>query len=658
MSGKGLSTNDYTNDEKAKLDTATADISSIKQSVANIQDTLANDKDYYVAEHDEATGSPKFFNPKGNKDFLVDWHPFLIDHTDNAGEATHPVGQLMDNNFFRFTTGAFAPAVGITEDMRAACDVQLYTDEAHTQPLTLKNGVVVTDKDGAHPYNATEVYNSLGLVTLYDADGNKVRQLLPWETTETKYSIMIGRYDTLYLVDRQVGKSGKMLSGVFRKPITYDGIQTGRFPLLGSALSPCPATTVGNKTRTFFYAYQVGDTGTTNSNGYNGLCTMFTDTKRTYPRSNDVNQITNMTMARANNADANSPVPFAEGGYHAINTFITCMELYYGTKYLHDNNLFGSGISSNDDCNSESTFLANGGVRYKEHGAEQWVYAKLGNTTSFSINKGTNKASLSNYLNYNKAKEECMESQMAASWATEMGIAENTEFEAYGAKYRCKNVVGAKGLADGKMNCKVLKVMKGTGKGYKDASTLATYDIEVCLRMSLYSGMNLSGDIFAYWGGGCEMVGTNKKQRNENDNTEQMDNAFVDFYLEPKQEKWLKEKSASKDELGTFEFESAYAKVGTFGPPFLIDSFVKTRLGFTPYKTANGGGLNTYQSSFSWSMPIFSNVQNQRMRIGLRLRGDCSSIIGKCTPRSISSGNTLLNTSNVYSHSHIAIIQK
>lgn len=43
---------------------------------------------------------------------------------------------------------------------------------------------------------------------------------------------------------------------------------------------------------------------------------------------------------------------------------------------------------------------------------------------------------------------------------------------------------------------------------------------------------------------------------------------------------------------------------------------------------------------------------------GLRLRGDCSSIIGKCTPRSLSSGNTLLNTSNVYSPSHIAIIQK
>ena len=624
VSGKGLSTNDYTNDEKAKLDTATADISSIKQSVANIQDTLANDKDYYVAEHDEATGSPKFFNPKGNKDFLVDWHPFLIDHTDNAGEATHPVGQLMDNNFFRFTTGAFAPAVGITEEMRAACDVQLYTDEAHTQPLTLKNGVVVTAKDGAHPYDAAEVYNSLGLVALYDAEGNKVRQLLPWETTETKYSIMIGRYDTLYLVDRQVGKSGKMLSGVFLKPITYDGISTGRFPLLASALSPCPVTTVGNKTRTFFYAYQMGDTNTMNAAGLSNKCTMFLDTHRTYPRSYDITQINNMTMARANNADPNSPVPFAEGGYHAINTFLTCMELFYGTKYLHDNNLFGSGISSNDSCNSESTFLNNGGVRYRVQGEADWKYAAFYSTAPFVNNV------FAYALNSYRAYEECMESQMAASWAAEFGIAEGEAFEAYGARYSYKNVVGAEGLADGKMNCKVFKIMKGTAKGNTDTEV---YDIQVILRMSLISGMNIMGDIFSYCGGGCEMVGTNKKQTNGSYDADQLKQNYVDFYLEPDQSKWLKESSSTKDNLGTFPFESAYAKVGTFGPPILSDGFAKNRLGFTPYKTAVGGGLSSWQCFYTWAFPYWSSKLNQRVRIGLRLRGVSAYAIS--SPRSL-----------------------
>lgn len=216
-----------------------------------------------------------------------------------------------------------------------------------------------------------------------------------------------------------------------------------------------------------------------------------------------------------------------------------------------------------------------------------------------------------------------MESQMAASWATEMGIAENTEFEAYGAKYRYKNVVGAEGLTDGRMNCKVFKVMQGTCKSSAEGGT--TYDIEVCLRMSLYNGMNLSGDIFAYWGGGCEMVGTNKKTTNENYNDDRLKLNFVDFYLESNQSKWVKDASFSKSNLGTFGFESVYAKIGTFGPPILSNGYAKTRLGFTPYKTAYGGGLSSYQCFYTWAYPYWSKTLNERVRIGLRLRGHSHS---------------------------------
>lgn len=118
---------------------ATTEIAKkVEQNAADIAELKEGVKDYYVGENDEVTGDPHFKNCKGNKDFLGEWHPFLIDHTDNTGEATHPVGQLMDNNHFRFVSGAFAPTVGITEAMRAACDVQLYTDAEHTTPLTLK----------------------------------------------------------------------------------------------------------------------------------------------------------------------------------------------------------------------------------------------------------------------------------------------------------------------------------------------------------------------------------------------------------------------------------------------------------------------------------------------------------------------------------------
>lgn len=619
---------------------ATEIAKQVEQNTADIAELKEGVKDYYVGENDEVTGDPHFKNCKGNKEFLGEWHPFLVDHTDNTGEATHPVGQLMDNNHFRFVSGAFAPTVGITEGMRAACDVQLYTDAEHTTPLTLKNGVVVTDKAGAHPYNATEVYNSLGLVDLYDGEGNKVRQLLPWETTETKYSVMIGRYDTLYPVDRQTGESGKVLSGIFKRQVRYDGIDTGKYPLLGTALAPCPVTTVGNKTRNFFYVYAVGDTNTTNgpSGAGESMCSMYVNDGRTYPRISDMNQVSDMQKARANNADTNAPLPFAEGGFHGVNTFILCMELLYGTKYLHDNNFFGSGISSTDACNSENTWLGNGGVRCKEQGTSEWTYRGFDESTPFGHNEKLEKNNFSWFINYYRPKEQCMESQMAASWAAEFGIAENTEYEAYGVTYRYKNIPGVKGLADGVMNCKVYSKKIGTCKGYKDANTLATYDLELSLRMSLMHGMNVSGDVFAYWGGGCEMVGTNKVQTNGSYNAEQLLKNYIDFYLEPNQSKWVNESGVSKNNLGTFGFESTYGKISTFGPPILSDGYCKNRLGYIPYKIADGGNLRSWQCFYSWAFPYWSTTLNQRVRIAVRLRGYAAT--SACSARCLAANSS------------------
>lgn len=600
---------------------ATEMAKQVEQNTAEIAELKENVKDYYVAENDEVTGDPKFKNGKGNKEVLGDWHPFLIDHTDNAGEATHPVGQLMDNNHFRFVSGAFAPTVGITEEMRAACDVQLYTDAEHTQMLTLKNGVVVTDKTGAHPYDAAEVYNSLGLVDLYDGEGNKVRQLLPWETTETKYSVMIGRYDTIYPVDRQEGESGKVLSGVFKRPMKYDGINTGKFPLLGTALAPCPVTTVGNKTRNFFFAYAVKDPNTTNgASGYGEeMCAIYVNDGRTYPRVSDMDQISTMKYARANNTAPEMPLPFAEGGYHTINTFIMCMELLYGTKYLHDNRLFGSGISSNDSCSNEDTWLNNGGVRTREQGTEAWIYRQFNQATPFGCNAKMEKQNFSFFINLYCPKEQCMESQMAASWAAEFGIAEDTEYEAYGVMYRYKNITGVKGLADGLMNCKVYRKKIGTCKGYKDAETLATYDLELSLRMSLIQGMNIVGDVYAYWGGGCEIVGTCKSNA-----ASVIDRAkvnFSDIYLEPEQKKWAYETDSTRNNLGTFGFEKAYSKIGTFGPPMLTNSYIKNRKGFTPWPVEIGGNPANWQCYYGNIYPYWSSTIDQRMRIALRFRG-------------------------------------
>lgn len=589
-------------------------VDEAKESIAKINDTLENAKDYYIAENDETTGNPKFLNGRGDKTFLAEWHPYLIDTTDNTGEVTHPVGQLQDNNYFRFKDGSFAPTVGITEEMRAACDVQLYTNAEHTEKLTLPNGVVVTDSEGEHPFNAVEVYNALGLIKLYDVNGEEVRQLLPWETTETKYTINIGYKDTLYPIDRQKGKSGLVLSGISKKPIVYDGIDAGRFPLLPTAISPCPITTIGNKARNMFYAYGVGDANTKNVKS-SDLCNMFMD-GRTYPRVNDIGQVNNMKYVRANNAEAQSSVPFAEGGYHATNVFLLCMELFYGTKYLHDNNLFSSGCTSNDPCTNETTWKNNGGVRYKKQGNSDWSYSTFDKSAPFGQTSTMTKYNWSYYLNGYAPKAECMEGQMAASWAEEFGIGENEEFEAYGNKYYYKNIAGVEGLRDGKMNCKVYRLRQGTGQGYKDADTKEDYDIEVVVRISLMHGVNAIGDIFNYEGGGIAIIGTYKPTADG----DKLKDSSIDIYLEPNQSKWLYDTTIEKPNLGTFEYEKTYTKLGTQSP-LLSDGYIKDRIGFTPLKTANGGGLSTWQCSFAWSNAYWGQKENSRYFLAVRRRG-------------------------------------
>lgn len=620
----------------------------VDEAKENIEAIMAKQDasvDYYVGEHDDVTGDPHFKNCKGNKDVLDCWHPYLIDTTDNTRMTTKPVGRLMDNNYFRFANGSYAPTVGITEAQRAACDVQLYTDAEHTQMLTLNNGTVVTAKGGAHPYDAVEVYENFGLIDLYDENGEKVRQLLPWETTETKYTIGLAADYKLYLVDRQESKSGAMISGVFRRPMTYDGIDTGRFCLARTAISPGPVTTVGGKTRNFFYDYAAGDTNTKNGVGYSNLCSMYVD-GRTYPRTEDVQQIRNMTLARANNSDAERPYPFAEGGFHAWNTWLSSMELLYGTKFLHDNALFGSGISSNDACKSYETWRTNGGVRYREHGTDDWTYAQWGSNAMFGTRKNDDgtieKRVIVQYINNYRPHEQCMESQMAASWAVEFGIAEGDEYEAYGATYRYSNIAGVDGLDKGRMNCKVYRLKMGSGNGYKDADTLTDYDIECMHRVSLIGGMNYCGDIFVYKGGGMEMVGTAPKNYKEIVFTDK----YIDFYMEDRQERWEYDNSVVKAAYGRFGFESVYPKIGTFGPPILNNGYYKSRMGYTPYATENGGSIKAYQCAYAWGYPYWAINDECRYRLAVRVgaRSYYASCCGRC-----------LDANNALVYAHVAI---
>ena len=604
-------------------------LAAVEEITAELQ--LAK-SDYGVAEWNPEELAPESVAFYGQKDFLMKWDFYLLDTTDNQNETTTPVGKLKRNNLLRFENGDFAPTIGITEAQRAECDVELYLDAEHTQKYC-----------DAGTFDAAAFYNEHGMAKLYNVEGAEVRVLRPWETTETKYTIGIGREDTVYLLDNVVGTSGRKWKGVFSKPIFWDGIDLSKYPLVPTAFGPCPSCTVEKKTRNFLFLYK-GETNCQSAKGQNNLCTMFYDQEKTYPRVNDMQQINNMTYARANNADVNAPYPFAEGGYHTLNTYITCLEVFYGTKYLHNALMFGSGISSNDSCSNEENWLQNGGVKYKKHAETDWKYAKWGDQKDIYYDNSGKRTTFTVLLNMEHPKEACMESQMAVSFAVETGVPENTEFDFYGYKYKYVSVPGTDGTAG--MNVRLYKFMSQTFTAYDAEGNETEWDVEVILRMSLYGGVNLSGDIFMYCGGGYEQVGTCQFTTSGSKGNP------IDLYLEPDQRKWHTEKTYSRDDLGTFDFERSYIKTGSCTN--IGDGYSVLRSSYSGWKQKAGGSISTGECYYTWDNNHWSTKLNQRTRIAARFRGYAYN--SSCSPRTLHAYFVVTSASRLHGGSAHALL--
>ncbi len=569
---------------------------------------------YCVGAWDPNNLAPEATETRGNKEMLNDLAWWLIDAT-AAAEADdphvlRPELELNPTNLLRTVDGGFAPVVGITEAQRAECDVVLYLDSEASQ-LYCEAG----------SFDPEAFYNEHGVDTpLYDAEGNAVRVLRPWETTETKYTVGVSFRDKVYLLDNKIGNSGKRWAGLFKKPVVWDGIELTEVDALPpTAFSPAQFTTRGGKARCFFYDY-AGETYCISGNGLAG-CTMFRNGK-TYPRTVDVTQVSAMDFCRGENEAPTASYPRAEGGYHAMNALTVACEVANGTKYLHDPLLFGSGISANNTCNSEATWLANGGVRYRVDGSDAWTYQTWGVTpTNVAYNANGTKTYWFNMLSQEYPLEQCMESQMAMSYANEIGIAEGERFEFYGGTYWYQRVPGASGK---QLNARVYKLMTTTLSAFDVDGNAQEVDVEVVLRFSLYSGCTRVGGNWAYCGGGLEIVGDY-----DHDQTVDRYNFPVKIYVEADQTKWHYEKTTNKVAGGDFDFENDYKLIYAGKTP--ANGYSRERLSGAPYSLRIGGGLSTGECFYDYSNTYWGTAIGNRCRIGSRFCGYAN--YGTCSPR-------------------------
>ena len=583
---------------------------------------------------------------QGNKGFLKQLDFWLMDTTDNTGTTTRGM-KLQRNNILRFAGGGWAPAVRISPEMAADAELELwrkntagafekYCDAGAYNPESYVESVLRPYFKGTLSGWYSE--NDGGWPRLYKVVDNEyveAHAVLPWETTETKYTTGVGFGFGVYLLDHQKREDGEWeWNGIFTDVTEWDGIDVSQFYLPPTAFSPGPSTqiTENGKTvfRNFFYlAHPQGGIGGASAAGILGS-TMFNEAGRAYPKVSDVNALTNADRARANNSVEGRSYPFAEGGFHTLNTLITSQELLYSRRNPFMASLFGNGISSNDACSNEATWRQNGGFRHKVSGASSYGYgawsAKLP-VKSTTTSTGNASADLNNY----NAKEQCMESQLAASFAAEFGIAKTTDttspnyFTMYGGKYYWMEPTGVETLTDGYMNVRVYRELHDTLTGYDSEGSQTTCDFTAILRMSLMAGLNLSGDIYAYTQGGAEVIG----ECTISQGTSRAGNP-IKAYLIPDQTKWLNDTSITKQTPATFPIEECADAIEVGEGVNLANGYYAQRVGYSPIKVANGGSLSSNECCYGYTDNYWGSV-GQRVRLALRFRGIATSAY--CSPR-------------------------
>ena len=586
----------------------------------------------------------------GNNEWLRQYNFVLCDMTDTYTKTVDGTSYLAQksiilrrDNLLRNSGGDFVPVVVISDEQYADSTLALYTKSGSTYSAYCSAGsydpVAYLDNMLRKYYAGSKTADAIKLYKKND-DGtySEAHALLPWETTDNRWSIFLDSFGRdVYFLDNVTGESGTVWRGIFSDLSNveggkWDGIDISKYRLRRTGISPCPAASVtyNGKTvmRNMFYL-KAGMTNCQGAAGTNNCTTMLRDPNRTYPRVNDVQAINLMNYSRNNNPDTNKPYPCAEGGYNNWSASIMAQELIHGTKSLYTSGMYGSGISSNEPCANEANYLLSGGTRMKLSTSSTWThYKKWSDTAPFKPASGTAATTMTTTLNQEHPKEQCMESLIVLSFAKEFGIAADTWFTVYGGTYKYVTPSGCKGLADGYMNARVYKDIGGTVNGYNTSTSAAeTWTVEAMLRMSICGGVNLCGDIFSYWPGGADVIITIL-----NDPATTKVGNKAEAYSELDQLKWVRDTNTKLSLATKFESQKAYPLRYTLESTF--NNWIKKREGYTPIGSSAGGGISSGECCYvNLNNDGYGSDLTVHQRAALRFR--CAAPYSTCAPRSM-----------------------
>lgn len=444
------------------------------------------------------------------------------------------------------------------------------------------------------------------------------------------YNIMYGWTQTIHTIENaKVGDEVVALFG--EEPFEYNGEQS--VPIPPTLICPGLPAVVNGKFRSMYFAYRAGEGG---SNGYLGI-TAFNKADRTYPRT-VLSQFTTNDYAVAHNADKNKTIPFAPlMDWHLLNITNALMNKF-GTVYLHDPEMFGAGISSNVAITGGSTVTQRTGTSYKmEEGGSQ-IFQKLSEQPPFCVDENGTKKSWSEILSKYYPRMECLEVQMALSYAAENGIEPGVDFAFDDKFYRYYNIPGTKTLLEGEMNAILSRrfYLKSLSAWDVSGNPINIAEIGVFLQTSAVYGMDLvSADVLQYAGAGIEKV------MEIEDATSGGSTNPIKCYLCREQDKLTLNKDYVKDAGELFDFQESpdYSYIGNLpsGSGYFTDLIRGTRLG-----TLKKGSLAD-NTAYVDTRNYTGQAVGKAVRLGHRVRGPGHS--SAASARYVSSSAQLSYTS-------------
>lgn len=337
-------------------------------------------------------------NPKavfGNDSIADELAAYLVETTYNEdGTTTIDAKRLMKNNWFRYENGQPAPTL--------LCNEAQYAN-------------IMTIPENKREYNNNGEWTYLGVpVACYNPPEKNSKP----SGINLNLDILYGWSEPVWTIEMHTNNSGEVVCYFAKEPfeIEEDGKVLEAVKIPPTLISPALPTLHNGKFRTMFFLDGCGY-GSDGTAGAGNIITTFNDTSKAWVATRISNN-SNNTYSFAKNKDANNDnTPYAPLMHWHYNNILCALETKFKSAILHDDSMFGAGISSNlAPLMDNAETYKHTGITYETNNVVK--VDSMGSQPDFYDTSGK-KHNWSEWLSNQGSRMVCLEQQMVLSWTVE-----------------------------------------------------------------------------------------------------------------------------------------------------------------------------------------------------------------------------------------------